>query len=409
MIEHNDSKLMWQRMALRLVLAVCAITALVYWVPFLWKILGPFLIGLIIASALQPAVRLMQRAGIKRGISALLLLVVVYALFALLAYWFLSFVVTQAINALQNAPQWIEGINEVYSGFRQRIAGLFEDSKNVQRLDNMMSKAYQQLTAWATDTAGSLVGQTVNFAVSVPNILIFANFLILSSYFLTRDFPFGKRKKPADGRLSQIMQMQRTAAEAVAGYLRMQVIYTIFVLVVSAAGLTAFGVPYSFLWSSLAALLEFLPLFGNGTLYVPMILVCFLLGEYRTAFVTLGVHLILYLTRKVTEPRMMNKQMGLNPVLSLLSMYIGLQTFGVVGLTLAPILMVVLQTAWRNGLFNGVIQDIRGCSRWIVLFLNSGIAAKEEPKAVQPAQPEQPDPPEQQPAITENPKKRRKA
>ena len=194
MIEHNDSKLMWQRMALRLVLAVCAITALVYWVPFLWKILGPFLIGLIIASALQPAVRLMQRAGIKRGISALLLLVVVYALFALLAYWFLSFVVTQAINALQNAPQWIEGINEVYSGFRQRIAGLFEDSKNVQRLDNMMSKAYQQLTAWATDTAGSLVGQTVNFAVSVPNILIFANFLILSSYFLTRDFPFGKRK-----------------------------------------------------------------------------------------------------------------------------------------------------------------------------------------------------------------------
>lgn len=336
MIEHNDSKLMWQRMALRLVLAVCAITALVYWVPFLWKILGPFLIGLIIASALQPAVRLMQRAGIKRGISALLLLVVVYALFALLAYWFLSFVVTQAINALQNAPQWIEGINEVYSGFRQRIAGLFEDSKNVQRLDNMMSKAYQQLTAWATDTAGSLVGQTVNFAVSVPNILIFANFLILSSYFLTRDFPFGKRKKPADGRLSQIMQMQRTAAEAVAGYLRMQVIYTIFVLVVSAVGLTAFGVPYSFLWSSLAALLEFLPLFGNGTLYVPMILVCFLLGEYRTAFVTLGVHLILYLTRKVTEPRMMNKQMGLNPVLSLLSMYIGLQTFGVVGLTLAP-------------------------------------------------------------------------
>ena len=101
MIEHNDSKLMWQRMALRLVLAVCAITALVYWVPFLWKILGPFLIGLIIASALQPAVRLMQRAGIKRGISALLLLVVVYALFALLTYWFLSFVVTQAINALQ--------------------------------------------------------------------------------------------------------------------------------------------------------------------------------------------------------------------------------------------------------------------------------------------------------------------
>ena len=381
---NNDSKFMWQRMALRLVLLVCAITAVVYWVPFLWKILGPFLIGLVIASALQPAVRLMQRARIKRGISALILLVVVYAVFGLLAYWFLSFVVTQAINALQNAPQWIEGINTLYGRFREHITSLFEDSKNVQRLDDMMSKAYQQLTNWATDTAGSLVGQTVNFAVSVPNILIFANFLILSSYFLTRDYPFGKRKKSADGRLSQIMQMQRSAAEAVAGYLRMQVIYTVFVLVVSAVGLTAFGVPYSFLWSSLAALLEFLPLFGNGTLYVPMIIVCFLLGQYRTAFVTLGVHLILYLTRKVTEPRMMNRQMGLNPVLSLLSMYIGLQTFGVVGLTLAPILMVVLQTAWRNGLFSGVVQDVKDCARWIILFMHSGVTPQEDRKPVSP-------------------------
>ena len=399
----QDSKSMWQRMALRLVLMICAITAVVIWIPFLWKILGPFLIGLVIAAALQPVVGLAQRLHIKRGISSLILVLVVFALIGLLTYWFLSFVVTQAINALQNAPQWIEGINELYTKFREHITGLFEDTKNVQRLDNMMSKAYQQLTSWATETAGSLVGQTVNFAVSVPNILIFANFLILGSFFLTRDYPFGKRKKSADGRLSQIMQMQRSAAEAVAGYLRMQVIYTIFVLVVSAIGFTVFGVPYGFLLSCLAGLLQFLPLFGNGTLYVPMIIICFLLGEYRIGFVTLGVHLLLYITRKVTEPRMMNRQMGLNPVLSLLSMYIGLQTFGVVGLTLSPILMVVLQTAWRNGLFDGFVRDTKDCVRWIILFMNPGNAGQNGPKTLpqEAPQPKQPEP--------EDRRKRRKA
>ena len=117
----QDNKSMWQRMALRLVLMICAITAVVIWIPFLWKILGPFLIGLVIAAALQPVVGLAQRLHIKRGISSLILVLVVFALIGLLTYWFLSFVVTQAINALQNAPQWIEGINEVYSGFRQRI------------------------------------------------------------------------------------------------------------------------------------------------------------------------------------------------------------------------------------------------------------------------------------------------
>lgn len=397
MSTQNDMKTMWQRMALRLVLLVCAITAVIFWIPFLWKILGPFLVALVIAAALQPVVKLLQRAHIKRGISSLILLLVVYAVLVLLIYWFLSFVVTQAVNALQNAPQWIEGINGVYSRFREHITGLFEDSRNVQRLDNLMNKAYQSLTSWATETAGSLVGQTVNFAVSVPNILIFANFLILGSYFLTKNFPFGKKKKQEDGRLSQFMQMQRSAAEAVAGYLRMQVIYTIFVLAVSAIGFTVFGVPYGFLLSCLAGLLEFLPLFGNGTLYVPMIIVCFLLGEYRIGFVTLGIHLLLYITRKATEPRMMNRQMGLNPVLSLLSMYIGLQTFGVVGLTLAPILMVVLQTAWQNGLFAGAVRDFRDCVRWLILFMNPGVRQADKPAAVPQEQKSRPSaPPEEQ-------------
>lgn len=397
----NDDKNMWARMALRLVLLIGAITAVVYWIPFLWKILGPFLVGLAVAAVLQPAVRLMKRFGVKRWVSALVLLLLFYTVLGLLTYWFLSFVVTQAINALQNAPQWIDGINELYSRFRAHLSTMLEDSANVRRLDDVMSKAYQQLTNWATATAGTLVGQTVNFAVSVPNILIFANFLILSSFFLTKDFPFGKKKKQGDGRLSQIMQMQRSAAEAITGYLRVQVIYTIFVLAVSAIGFTVFGVPYGFLLSCLAGLLEFLPLFGNGTLYVPMIIICFLLGEYRIGFVTLGVHLILYITRKVTEPRVMNRQMGLNPVLSLLSMYIGLQTFGVVGLTLAPILMVVLQTAWRSGMFNGLIRDVKGCARWIVLFLNPDNGQEADPKNI-PAPEKEPEPPAAPPKKQQN-------
>ena len=48
----NDDRNMWLRTALRLVLLMCAVTAVVVWVPFIWKILGPFLVALIIAAAL---------------------------------------------------------------------------------------------------------------------------------------------------------------------------------------------------------------------------------------------------------------------------------------------------------------------------------------------------------------------
>ena len=367
----NDSGNMWRRVLLRLLLIGLGIVAIIYCIPFLWKILGPFVISLAIAASLQPAVRLLQRIRIKRGISSLVLVLLLFAVVLMLVYWFASFVVRQAINALNSAPQMLDGLNGLYLQFREKIMQMFKDSDNLQTLDTMMSNAYGELSSWATNTAGSLVGTTFSAAVSVPTVLIYANFLILSAYFLTRDYT-GIFPKNGKNDLSQTAKIRRSAVEAVSGYLRMQVIYTIFVLVVSVVGFTAFSVPYGFLMAALAALLEFLPLFGNGTLYVPTIILLFLFHDYRNGVVVLVVHLILYLTRKVTEPRMMNRQMGLNPIVSLLSMYIGIQTGGVVGLTLAPIVMVVLQTAWRNGLFDNAVQDFRDCGRWIVTYLRAG-------------------------------------
>ena len=364
-----NAKLLWQRNMLRLLLLGLVVTAVFYWTPFLWKVLGPFIVALALAAALQPAIRRLDRLRVNRSVSTLLLLVLVYAVIALLVYWFTSFVVRQAISALQNAPQWLQGINDIYQRFRAWITKMFEESDRLEQMDSLMNRAYQELTSWATTTAGSLVGTTVNVAFSLPSVLIFANFLLLGSFFLTRDFSKLFPRKETRGPLSPSMQMRRSAAEAVAGYIRMQVIYTIFVLTVSAAGFTIFGVPYGFLLASLAALLEFLPLFGNGTLYVPMIIICFLIRDYHTAFVTLGVHLILYVTRKVTEPRVMNKQMGLNPVLSLISMYVGLQTGGVVGMTLSPIVMVVLQTSWKSGFFDAAREDLKETAVWMSRFL----------------------------------------
>ena len=387
-----DARKLWQRIGLRVLLFTALMLMLIYCFPFFWRILGPFLVALAIAAALQPALKWLGKLKVHRGVGTLLLLFLFYMIIAFLIYLFSSFVVTQAINALNNAPQWISGLNQIYQNFRTTITTRFENTESLKQLDSLIDRAYQQLTSWATRTAGSLVGSTVNLAVSVPNILIFANFLLLSSFFLTRDFPilFPAAKKSAE--LSHSAQMRHTAIEAIAGYLRMQVIYTIFVLIVSIIGFTAFSMPYGFLIAALAGLLEFLPLFGNGTLYVPMIIILFLLGEYRFAFVTLGVHLILYITRKVTEPHVMNQQMGLSPVLSLLSMYIGLQTFGVIGLTVSPIVMVVLQTGWKNGLYNGAIQDVKDAARWIHDFLHPAQRAS----ASQENQPQHP--PQKSPA-----------
>ena len=385
----EPSKTLWQRIGLRCALLAALIPLLAMGLPAMWYLLGPFVLALLLAVPLQRPIRWMEkRLRMKRWIAVLILLLLVYILIGLFAYWFLSFAVTQAIAALQSAPQAIEQLSGLYRLFRQWLTGQFEAGFDFSRLDSIINQALAQLATWASQLAGFLVTATVNVAGRVPGFLLFLNFQILGGYFITRDYPaIRQRIFPYDPG-SATGRLQASALEAVFGYLRMQFLYTIFVLSISAVYLSAFQVPYAFVIACVAALLEFLPIFGNGTLYVPLIIILYLVGESRYATIILVVHLVFYLTRKVTEPRVMKKQMGLPPILSLLTMYLGLQIGSVLGLTLAPIISVVLLAAYRDGVFRGMIADFRDGFRWVRAKLKRSLPAADEPPAAPEPQPE---------------------
>ena len=362
----EDSRQLWQRIGIRCLILAALIPLVTMGLPACWYLFGPFLMALLLAAPLQrPIAWLQKRLRFQRGIAVMVMLLLVFVVIGLFVYWFMSFAVTQAIAALQNAPQSIEVLTQLYRGFREWLTRQFEASFDLTRLDNLIDQALTQLTAWATQLAGTLVSATVNTAKSLPGFLLFANFLILSSYFITRDYPVWRGRLFPSKEDSATERLRVSAVEAVAGYLRVQVFYTLVVLLVSAAVFTLFGVPYAFVIACVAALLEFLPIFGNGTLYVPLIIILYLAREPRIATIILVVHLFFYIGRKVSEPRLMKRQMGLSPVLSLVSMYLGLQLGGVLGLTLAPIIAVVITAAVRAGFFNGAVSDFKDGVKWI--------------------------------------------
>ena len=362
----QDSKQLWQRIGIRCLILAALIPIIAMGLPACWYLFGPFLLALLLAAPLQrPIAWLQRRLRMKRWLAVLLLLLLVYVVIGLFIYWFMSFAVTQAIAALQNAPQSIDQLTKLYHSFRNWLTSQFDETFNLTRLDDLIGRGLSQLTTWASQLAGQLLAITVDAARSLPGFLLFANFLILSSYFITRDYPVWRDRLLKKSIDTTATRLRVSAVEAVAGYLRVQVIYTLIVLIVSATVFSIFGIRYAFVIASVAALLEFLPIFGNGTLYVPLIIILYLARESRVATIILVVHLFFYIGRKVSEPRLMKQQMGLSPVLSLLTMYLGLQLGSVLGLTLAPIVAVVIQAAAHNGLFNGSISDFRDGIRWV--------------------------------------------
>ena len=169
----SDSRQLWQRIGLRCLMLATLIPLIVYGLPTVWYLLGPFVLAVLIAVPLQRPIRWMEkRLRFRRWLAVLVLVLLVYIVIGLFLYWFLSFAVTQAIAALQNSPQWIEQLTKLYQNFRIWLTSQFDAGTDLTRMDNLISSGLSQLTTWASQLAGVLVTGTVNTAKTLPGMLI---------------------------------------------------------------------------------------------------------------------------------------------------------------------------------------------------------------------------------------------
>ncbi|MEG0270397.1 MAG: AI-2E family transporter, partial [Clostridia bacterium] len=154
-----------------------------------------------------------------------------------------------------------------------------------------------------------------------------------------------------------IRLLRQSAGKGTIGYVRVQLLFSLLTLLVSWVFFQAVGFEYAFLIGFVAALLELIPQFGCGTLYIPWSVVCFIVGSTRNGWLVLGLYLVYSLLRRVTEPALLGSNLGVSPLCSLIGMFVGMRVAGVVGLILGPIAMVVLISAVRSHLFDGFIKD----------------------------------------------------
>jgi hypothetical protein len=103
-------------------------------------------------------------------------------------------------------------------------------------------------------------------------------------------------------------------------------------------GMTILRIPYGVFWAAGICLLDALPVLGTGTVLLPWGLILFLQGDRARAIGLLGVYTVIAVSRSVLEPRLVGRQLGLDPLMTLLSLYAGYRFLGFAGLLLAPIL-----------------------------------------------------------------------
>ena len=97
---------------------------------------------------------------------------------------------------------------------------------------------------------------------------------------------------------------------------------------------------------AVVALVDALPMLGVGTILIPWGLIVMLQGNSALGFGLLALYVAASMTRSVLEPRMVGRQLGLNPLTTLAVVYVGYKLWGILGMILAPVLAVTVAQLW---------------------------------------------------------------
>src|SRR5699024_7311794 len=120
----------------------------------------------------------------------------------------------------------------------------------------------------------------------------------------------------------------------------------------------------------------FIPIIGAGTVMVPWAVIALFTRDYSTAIEMMVIWGIIAMFRRVMEPKFVGDQTGLSPILSLVSIYVGMRLAGVLGMVFGPILLLVLLNLAGMGMLRGIRLDVEAAARDIAAILSQ----RPEPK-----------------------------
>ena len=325
----------------------------------------PFVVGWIIAMIANPLVKFMEkRLKIVRKHSSMVIIIGTIALIVLGGYGILSWLARELYGFIGVLPELYEALLGDLQDTSVNLAGL--SAKIPPELLQKLAQTVESLTESLGNLISTIGVPTVtaagNIAKNIPNILVNVIFTILSAYFFIAErdkiLQWGREHTPEEVR-SKWHFITGKFQGAVGGYFKAQFKIMGIVAVILLVGFFILHIKYAILWAILIAFLDFLPFFGTGTALIPWAVLKALSGDYRFAVGLVIIYLVSQLVRQVIQPKIVGDTVGLNPLSTMVFMYIGYKMGGIFAMIIAVPVGLIVINLYEAGAFDDIIKDVK--------------------------------------------------
>lgn len=326
------------------------IVGLIIYVIFKYGIFWfmPFVIGFLVAFILKPVINgLSKISRLNRKFVAALVIFIFYGTVGMVIGLLIFKLFLSAQELFYLFPHiyytnFEPAIKIILTNIESTILKL--DPNVVGTLQNMVIDLTQSLGTLITGLSSRVVGFISGLASSVPVMLITIAFTIISTFFIAMDYykisEFIINQFPEKGRLI-IVEIKEYIVGTIFKFIKAYAIIITITFIELAIGLSILKVDKATSVAALIAMVDVLPILGTGGVVIPWVIVSFVLGDTSFAVGLVILYLTITIVRNILEPKIVGDQIGLHPLLMLISMFIGARLFGILGLLILPFMMII--------------------------------------------------------------------
>ncbi|MBM7591671.1 sporulation integral membrane protein YtvI [Brevibacillus fulvus] len=247
----------------------------------------------------------------------------------------------------------------------ERFAFLYSqlDPSYQQNIDSTVGKAVTTFSTAVQVFLLNTLNGLKNFLLSLPNLATVLVISLLGAFFITNEFHRWEDRfrrllpKGVNRRLDQILLDLR---HALFGFLKAQLTLISLTAALVIIGLLILRVEYAITIGLLTGLVDLLPYLGTGTVFIPWIIYMYVKGNYGLVIGLAILYGVVVIFRQIIEPKVVAENVGLDPLLTLVALFVGLKLFGVLGLIIGPVSLVIINALIRADVLRDIWLYIKG-------------------------------------------------
>lgn len=355
----NDVTRSFLLRALKFIAFWVVVGVLLYFVGRYFYLFVPFVLAFVFTLVVNPLKNFLHRKWhLPVGLAVVTAMVVELGSVAVVVTILVNQLIQEIRDVYWHWPQYTRFFEHHLTFWLTKVETIY------LKVPNTYAQAINERLTAATgaipnlvETAGTVLEKARHVAVFVPEAIIVLVIALVATYFMAkgtqrylRDFV---RIFPQEWH-EHLLALGQDFSRAFIGFIKAEFIVFLVTITLSIGGLLIIRAKYAIMLGTITGIFGILPVLGVGIILIPWAVLAFLAGKTLLAIELLLLTGLISVLRHIIEPKILGDNVGLDPLLVLASIYIGLAATGAVGLILGPFILIAYRSLQKAGVYRNL-------------------------------------------------------